>query len=89
MSKLCIMAAKKCWVLHVDALIVGADGSLADAASLAVKVVVLIPPMYHFTCLAPALPSRFHIELPSRFYHRCCGETLPSATAHLVLRSQA
>lgn len=57
MSKLCIMAAKKCWVLHVDALIVGADGSLADAASLAVKVVVLIPPMYpcHLPCTSLAV----------------------------------
>lgn len=37
-TQLGIVAAKKCWVLHVDALIIGADGSVADATSLAVKV---------------------------------------------------
>jgi hypothetical protein len=38
LAQLGILAAKKCWVLHIDALIIGADGSLADATSLAVKV---------------------------------------------------
>ena len=38
LAQLGIIAAKKCWLLHIDALIIGADGSLADAASLAVKV---------------------------------------------------
>ena len=38
LAQLGIVAAKKCWLLHIDALIIGADGSLADATSLAVKV---------------------------------------------------
>lgn len=38
LSQLGIVSGKKCWVLHTDALIIGADGSLADATSLAVKV---------------------------------------------------
>jgi exosome complex RNA-binding protein Rrp42 (RNase PH superfamily) len=38
LAQLGIVSAKKCWLLHIDALIIGVDGSLADATSLAVKV---------------------------------------------------
>ncbi|KAK9842914.1 hypothetical protein WJX74_004343 [Apatococcus lobatus] len=37
LQSLCVLPGKTCWVLHVDGLILNADGSVLDALSLAIK----------------------------------------------------
>lgn len=38
LQALSIVAGSRCWKLHVDALVINADGSLLDAVSIATKV---------------------------------------------------
>lgn len=38
LQSLCVLPGKSCWVLHIDGLVLNADGSVLDALSLATKV---------------------------------------------------
>lgn len=47
LQSLCVLPGKTCWVLHIDGLVLNADGSVLDALSLATKVTTRLAP---FSC---------------------------------------
>ena len=55
LQSLCVLPGKTCWVLHIDGLVLNADGSVLDTLSLATKVSNLLP------CPSPLCHPQFHI----------------------------
>ena len=55
LQSLCVLPGKSCWVLHIDGLVLNADGSVLDALSLATKVnlSLMCPPPPFLPFLSP------------------------------------